>query len=132
MARIRFLSIIYSDTGGFKCRTCRFGHGTEETEGAGNTPGISLSKHPYFEVTESGFKKLRMKRNHSKLNQTPVDLLQSWRGNCDVQIMVYESDPNWPDLSEIAKVTDYMVGYACKGGQTTKQEKEQIAGLIGK
>lgn len=54
----------------------------------------------------------------------------SWRANCDVQPIIYESNPKCPDFKEIARVTDYIVAYACKGVETFSQEKETIASLI--
>lgn len=59
-----------------------------------------------------------------------MDLLQSWRGNCDIQILVYNYDPMHPDWSEIAKVSDYVVAYASKGNTTLKEEREQTRRLL--
>ena len=56
--------------------------------------------------------------------------LQSWRENCDVKILLYETDPNCPNLAEISNVADYVVAYTCKGHQTIRQEKEIIARSI--
>lgn len=56
--------------------------------------------------------------------------MQSWRANCDVQILVYNSSPSNPDISEIAKITDYVVGYQCKGNHTWSEEREQIKQLV--
>ena len=64
------------------------------------------------------------------MNQTSLDMLQSWRANCDVQIILYESDPCMPDASKIARVTDYLVAYACKGNATIALEKKQIRQII--
>jgi len=44
--------------------------------------------------------------------------LQSWRANCDVSILIYDSDPSFPDVNEITNVTDDVVSYACKGNGT--------------
>ena len=74
--------------------------------------------------------RLYMKRNHPRLNQTSRFLLQSWRGNCDVQILVYNSSPSKPDIAEIAKITDYIVSYQCKGNHSWKEEREQLRQLI--
>lgn len=57
-------------------------------------------------------------------------MLQSWRGNCDIQLLVYNCDPMFPDIGEIAKVTDYVVAYACKGNSTLKEEREQNKHLV--
>ncbi len=59
-----------------------------------------------------------------------MSLLQSWRGNCDIQLIVYNCDPKYPNISEIARVTDYVVAYACKGNSTVKEELEQNRRLI--
>jgi hypothetical protein len=40
--------------------------------------------------------------------------------------MIYDSDPAFPDLAEIAEVTDYVVSYACKGNITYALEREQL------
>ena len=57
-------------------------------------------------------------------------MLQSWRANCDVQLLIYDCDPLQPSINDIARVTDYIVGYACKGNATTTEEKEQIKHMI--
>jgi hypothetical protein len=63
-----------------------------------------------------------MPRNHNRINQSSTKLLQSWRGNCDVQILIYDSPPDQCDLREISKVTDYVVAYSCKGNSTLREE----------
>jgi hypothetical protein len=68
--------------------------------------------------------------NHKCVVQSSLDLCQSWRGKCDFQILLYESDPFSPDPSEIAWVTDYVVAYACKGNSTLTEEKRQIKQLV--
>ena len=35
-----------------------------------------------------------------------------------------------PDLGEIAKITDYIVSYSCKGNITWQEEREQTKKLI--
>ena len=116
----------------FKLRICRFGAGIEKTEGRGDTPGVELTDTPYFETARSGFRKLRMPRNDKHVNQVSAVMLQSWRANCDVQILIYDSHPDRPNLDEIARVMDYVVGYNCKGAKTAKEEKDQIIGIIKK
>lgn len=71
-----------------------------------------------------------MPRNHSRLNQTSLTLLQSWRGNCDIQIIIYDSPPDRFDLKEVSKVTDYVVAYSCKGNYTLHQEAEMTKRMI--
>jgi hypothetical protein len=40
--------------------------------------------------------------------------------------MIYDSDAAFPDLAEIAEVTDYVVSYACKGNIAYLLEREQL------
>ena len=71
-----------------------------------------------------------MPRNNSRLVQSSTDLLQSWRANCDIQLLIYDCDPRNPDVSNIARVTDYIVAYSCKGNATMKEEREQTRSLL--
>ena len=116
----------------FKLRACKYGFGLECNEKKADTCGMELTDVPHIEISRSGFKKLRMPRNHSKAHQVSEDMLKSWRANCDVQILIYESDPEHPDLEELTAVTNYVVGYACKGGKTVQEEKDQTHNFIEK
>ena len=109
---------------------CKVGCGSEANVGKADTPGFELHSQPQIKTDHRRAQKLYMPRNHARVNQTSLDLLQSWRGNCDVQILVYDCDPKHPNLSEIARVTDYVVSYACKGNTTVKEEREQNKSLI--
>ena len=113
-------------------RSCRFGSCEEETEGKGDTPGYKLQSEPTIErdFRRGGFQKFNCSRNTRRMNQTPMDLLQFWRANCDMQILIYDSDPNNPDPRDIAKVTDYIVAYTCKGNMTTAMESQIIEDII--
>ena len=73
-----------------------------------------------------------MPRNHERIIQTSTDMLQSWRANCDIQILIYDTDPCNPDPSEIARVVNYVIGYSCKGGHTHIEERNQIEELTQK
>lgn len=97
-----------------------------------DTPGFPLRNKPNIAIDHRGSKKLYLKRNHSRLNQSSIDLLQSWRGNCDIQLLIYDSNPKEPSLEEIAAVTDYIVAYECKGNCSLKEEREQNKNLIMK
>ena len=70
-----------------------------------------IRKEFQINMDKRGFKTLEMPRNHSKVVQSSVDFLQSWRENCDIQIILYKSDPNVVDSMEISQVTDYIVTY---------------------
>lgn len=106
-------------------RTCKVGCGEEITTGQCDTPGFPLSDCVKVEHDHRHTQKLYMPRNHRRLHQTSTVMLQSWRGNCDVQILIYDCSPKAPNVSEIARVTDYVVAYSCKGNATLKEEIQQ-------
>ena len=105
---------------------CRMGCGEEYPAASGKTPGWEITSKDLIVEDLRGFKKLSLKRNHPRLLQTSLYCLQAWRANCDVSIMIYDSDPAFPDLAEIAEVTDYVVSYACKGNIGYSLEREQL------
>jgi hypothetical protein len=57
-------------------------------------------------------------------------LAQRWRANCDIQVILCDTDPNNPDPTEIAVVTDYMVTYSTKGNESLVQERKDIQAQI--
>ena len=73
-----------------------------------------------------------MPRNHPRMLQTSKTMLQSWRANCDIQLLVYETDPYNPNPEEIARVVNYVVGYSCKGGHTHAEERNQLEELTNR
>ena len=113
-----------------KNRYCRAGCGYELTEGVCDTPGFPLQDINIIKHDTKGTKKLFLKRNNSRMIQTSLKTLQSWRSNCDVQIILYESNPMDPNLGELAKVTDYVVSYACKGNCTHEVEKQTLLDIV--
>ena len=50
--------------------------------------------------------------------------------NSDIQVLLYQCDPLYPNPEEIARVTDYIVAYACKGNETVVEETQQMKALI--
>ena len=109
---------------------CRCGAGPELTKDKCDTPGFVLQDGPLVRFDHKHALKLYMPRNHKRLVQTSTDQLQSWRANCDIQLLIYNSDPKNPDPMDIARVTDYIVSYTCKGNVTMKEEREQIKSMI--
>ena len=57
--------------------------------------------------------------------QTSLSLLQSWRANCDIKLLLYDSDPDDFDVRELLQVMNYVVSYACTGNQTLEEEKNK-------
>lgn len=108
------------------------GCGVEQLSGTGRTPGFSTREQPMIVRDLRGFNRLDMKRNKRDVRtiQTSLWLAQGWRANCDIQILLYDSNPDFPDSSDIARVTDYIVSYACKGNESISEERNQTAALI--
>ena len=106
------------------------GAGEEETPGKGDTPGFEVHDHPHVAKDDRGFTSFEPARNSKRMVSTSTHCLVSWRGNCKVDIILYESDPKNPDPSDVANVTDYVVSYSCKGNTTLVEEKKQIRDLI--
>jgi hypothetical protein len=77
-------------------------------------------------MTQEDLRSYLEKKNNERFTQTTLYCLQSWRANCDVSLLMYESDQRNPDLAKIAKVTYYVVNYACKGNATLAVERDQM------
>ena len=113
-----------------KRRVCRCGAGVEETPNMCDTPGFPIRIEPKLVRDLRGFDRLDLPRNHRRIVASSRWLLQGWRANCDIQVLLYECDPLHPNPDEIARVTDYIVAYACKGNETIVEEKKQMKALI--
>ena len=113
-----------------KRKDYRCGTGVEETPNMCDMPELPLKTEPNLVHDLRGFNRLELPRNHRKIVATSRWLVQGWRANCDLQVLLYECDPKHPSPEEIARVTDYIVAYACKGNETIVEEKKQIKALI--
>ena len=114
-----------------KCRKCRFGFGTEANPNQGDTPGMERSSSARLEKDHRGVEHFIMPRMNSvRIVQHSRALVQAWRANADVQLLIYRSDPSMPDIGEIEAVSRYCVAYAGKRYQTTKAEIDTIQNLI--
>ena len=102
----------------------------EETPNMCNTPGFPLREEPQLVRDLRGFDRLELPRNDRRIVATSRWLVQGWRANCDIQVLLYEGDPLHPNPDEIARVTDYIVAYACKGNETIVEEMKQMKALI--
>ena len=109
---------------------CRSGAGIEQTPNMCDTPGFPLRIEPKLVRDLRGFDRLELPRNNRRIITTSKPLVQSWRANCDIQILLYEGNPAHPSPEEIARVTDYIVAYACKGNESLIEEMKQMKALI--
>ena len=64
------------------------------------------------------------------MKQTSTLMLQSWRANCDVAILVYDTDPVNLSPTDVAKVSNYIVSYCTKGNVSFQQERDTIAAIV--
>jgi hypothetical protein len=111
-------------------RVCRSGCGVEADAGRCNTPGFKLRFSPKIVRDLRGFLRLDLPRKNRRIIQSSLLLAHGWRANCDVQMLIYESNPDCPDPGDITRVTDYIVAYACKGVESLSEEREQTKSLI--
>lgn len=113
-------------------RYCRAGCGLEENKGECDTPGFPIMNTDKICLDKNrSIKLLRLKREGSRrFVQTSTVTLSSWRANCDVQIIIYDSNPERPNLEEIRRVSDYVVSYTTKVNQTIKEERDMCADII--
>ena len=112
-------------------RQCRFEYGKETEYGKADTEGRELSNTAVITVDRRGIEHFRLRRTKSrKVVQHSMPVLQGWRANSDVQLLLYRSHPDKPDISEIENVCKYVVAYASKKNHTTKEEKEAIQNII--
>ena len=107
-------------------RVCRTGAGIEDTAGLADTPGFKLRTHPEIVHDVRNFFRLELPRNDRRTTLVSAPMLQSWRANCDCQVILYESNFENPDLIEIARITDYIVAYTCKGNESVQHEKDEM------
>ena len=120
-----------------KPRYCRCGAGVEENAGQGDTPGFKICDDDVIEMDQAnGIKRLILRRREGDdlhMKSTSTKQLQSWRGNVDTQILIFECDPTDPknfDLNNLMQVTRYVTAYACKGSESYLKEQQAIANLV--
>jgi hypothetical protein len=113
-----------------KPRMCRCGAGMEQNYGKCDTPGFFENDQPKISKDLRGFDRIDLKRNNKFVVQASTYLCQGWRGNCDIQYLIYLSDTDDIDASEIVRVTNYIVSYSCKGNETELEEKNGLKDII--
>jgi hypothetical protein len=112
-------------------RTCRSHYGTKSEFSKLDTPGMDLIEKAQIQVDKKGILHFRIRKTHSVcLVQDSKPLLQAWRANCDIKLLLYYSNPSHPDIREIEDVCKYVVVYTGKRHNTTQQEKEVSQNII--
>jgi hypothetical protein len=113
-----------------KRRWCRCGAGIERTYGKCDTPGFILRDDPVIFKDLRGFDQVDVPRNNHSIVQASSFLCQGWRGNCDIQYLIYRYDGDEIDVGDISRVTNYVVSYSCKGNESEIQEKLSLKSII--
>lgn len=112
------------------CRVCRCGAGVEATASKCDTPGFPLRVVPAVMRDLRGFDRVDLPRNNKRITQSSTYLMRGWRGNCDIQLLIYKSSPFEVDASDVSRVTNYVVSYACKGNESIVEEKKSMEGIV--
>ena len=111
-------------------RVCRCGAGVEEQYMKCNTPGFALREKADIVRDIRGFDRVDLPRNNRRITQSSKYLMQGWRGNCDIQLLIYKSPPQNIDAGDVSRVTNYVVSYACKGSESATDEKKGMKAII--
>ena len=113
-----------------KQKVYRCGAGVEATPNMCDTPGFPLREERKLVWDLHGFDRLELPQNDRRIVATSKWLVQGWRADCNILVLLYECDSLHPYPDEIARVTDYIVAYACKGNYTIVEERKQMKALI--
>ncbi len=105
--------------------------GRESKHRKKDTDGFSLRDHNVLFTDNRRIKHLQLKRTKLRhVVQHRRAFFEIWRANCDVKLLVYESDPNCPNINEIDNVIRYLVAYTSKKSKTNAQDHTIIEDLI--
>ena len=113
-----------------KRRVCRCGAGVEATFMKCDTPGFQLRTSATILRDLRGFDRVDLCRNNRSITQSSTFLMRGWRGNCDIQVLIYKSAPEDIDANDVSRVTNYVVSYACKGTESVVEQKKSMASII--
>lgn len=112
-------------------KICRVGCGEEKNAGMGDTPGWKIRDTDFIEVDKNrGIKLLRLKRSESRMKQTSFTMLQSWRANCDISLLIYTQDPMKLNEKDIAAISGYVTSYCTKGNATQPAAVDAVSSMI--
>jgi hypothetical protein len=111
-------------------RVCRCGSGVEATFMHCDTPGFKLRETPEVVRDMRGFDRVDLPRNNRNITQSSSFLMRGWRGNCDIQPLLYTCSPDDVSPSDVCRVTNYIVCYCCKGNEAVVEEKKSMASIV--
>ncbi len=107
--------------------------GTETKYRKQDMQGLPRTKRSKIFINRKDILLFRMKRTKSvKVAQHSRTLLRGWRANCDIELLLYYSNPNCPDISVIEDVSRCVVSYMGKRHNTSQAEIDAIQNIIMK
>ena len=109
-----------------KGRWCNKTCTNEKTPGQGDTPGYRLRDSLCIVHDARGYMKLELPHNHLRIVQTSMFLLQGWRANVDIQLLLYKGNLESTSAEDVSQVSDDIISYICKGTETSIQEKSRM------
>ena len=115
-----------------KRRVCNKMYKIEKTPGHGDTSGWEELKNATVTRDHRGTLKLNLPRSKTsnRLVQTSIYLSRGWRANVDIQLLLHDCNEEEICSVDVAGVTDYIVGYICKGNESQVQEKANMKELV--
>ncbi len=106
---------------------------TETKYGKQDSQGLPRTKRAKIFINRKGISHFIMRRTESvRVVQHSRMLLRGWRANCNIKLLLYYSNPNCPDISEIEDVLRYVVSYSGKRHNTSQAETDAIQNIIMK
>ena len=97
----------------------------------GDTPGWRLTQTDFVEIDKvRGIKLLKLKRSERRMKQTSFTMLQSWRANCDIALLIYTQNPLKINEKDIAAISGYVTSYCTKGNATHPAEVEAVSTMV--
>jgi hypothetical protein len=107
--------------------------GTETKYGLQDTQGLPRTTRSKIFINRKGILHFRMRRTKSvRVVQHSRTLLRGLRVNCNIKLLLYYSNPNCPDVSEIEDVSIYVVSCTGKRHSTSQAEIDAIQNIIMK
>ena len=108
-------------------RTCQVCFSDKCTHHKADTSGMEKIQTSVTIKDKKGIKEFCGKQIHLKrVVEHSRTLSESWRTNCDIKLLLYFSNPNFPDIGEIEDVCKYVVKYTGKQHQPTQQEMDTM------
>ena len=96
-----------------------------------DTFGFALRDTPTIVRDLREHDRVDMPRNNQRIIQAFRWLVQGWRANADIQLLLCNSHPDaCVDAAEVARVTNHSVSCQCKGFETETEKRNELKNTI--